>query len=296
MAGKSSCILSVACLLLPALVCGCQWHREKTGGQSLLKKPRMSADSVVLEVFSIHLPRDDQPLAQEIWAEVDEQSLPADTRRRLAENGFRAGIVSRQLPRGVQRLLELDSQARPDANAAPPPVNVVKFDGRPTVRIQQMQLRARKRGEIAVSGIYEQASLLLNEEQGLYGESFEQCQGMLALKSFPQNDGRVRLEVVPEVHYGAPQRRFKSSDGVIELETGRPRKTLSKLAQQAMLSPGDFFVMGSAPRTPGSPGDYFFTDESTSPPQNKLLFVRLAQTQWDDLFAAPAEAAKKGGD
>jgi hypothetical protein len=167
--------------------------------------------------------------------------------------------------------------------------NVVKFDGKPMVRIQQMQLRTRKRGEIAVSSVYPAAPLLLKEEGQVRGESLEQCQGMLAVKPIPGNDGRVRLEFVPEVHHGTPQQRFTSTDGIVQLETGRPRKVLTKLSQEVTLSPGDMFVIGSLPGQPGSVGDYFFTVETSTPPQNKVLFVRLSQTQNDDLFTETEE-------
>jgi hypothetical protein len=177
----------------------------------------------------------------------------------------------------------------PDSPSDQTQGNVVKFDGKPMVRIQQMQLRTSKRGEIAVSGIYAAAPLLFKEHGQVRGESFEQCQGMLAVKPIPLNDGRVRLEFVPEVHHGTPHQRWTSSEGVVQFETGRPREALTRLSQEVTLSPGDMFVIGSLPGQPGSVGDYFFTVETSTPPQNKVLFVRLSQTQNDDLFTAPDE-------
>ncbi len=101
----------------------------------------------------------------------------------------------------------------------------------------------------------------------------------------------MRLEIVPELHYGEAQRRFSSSEGILNLETGRPRKTLASLAQDVALSPGDLYVLGSSQAKPGSLGDYFFTVESGNTPHAKLLFIRLAHTHNDGLFspvAAPA--------
>jgi hypothetical protein len=275
------------CALVVALLtsAGCLADRPKRDGQTLLKKPRMAPDSVVLEVFAVHFRRDDQELYRSIWQEVDEQAVPAETRRRLAENGFRAGVVSGHLPQAVQRILELHSQPTPEQDPAGQQVNVVTFDGRPTVRIQQMQLPARRRGEIAASNVYASAAPLFCEDGLVHGETFELCQGMLALKAVPQNDGRVRLEIVPELHYGEAQRRFTSAEGVLNLETGRPRKAQAKLAQELLLSAGDLYVVGSSHAKQGSLGDYFYTVESGNTPHAKLLFVRLAHTQNDGLFA-----------
>ncbi len=292
------CALALA-LVVPS---GCLTDQQgKRARQSLLKKPRLPPESVVLEVFAVHFRRDDHELYQAIWREVDEQALPPDTRRRLGDNGLRAGVVTGHLPQAVQRILELHSRPTPEQDPDGPQVNVVTFDGRPTIRIQQMQLMARRRGEIAASGVYASAAPLISDDGQLRGETFEQCQGMLALKVVPDNEGRVRLEVVPELHYGEPQRRFSSSEGVLNLETGRPRKAIVRLAHDATLSPGDLYVLGSSQAKQGSLGDYFFTVESGNTPHAKLLFIRLAHTQNDGLFspsvsAPEAEAAAESGD
>ncbi len=161
-------------------------HQARREKQALLKKPRLAPESVVLEVFAVHFRRDDHELYQAIWREVDEQALPTETRRRLGENGFRAGVVTGHLPQAVQRILELHSQPTPQQDPDAPQVNVVTFDGRPTIRIQQMQLLARRRGEIAASGLYPFAAPLICEDGQLRGETFEQCQGMVALEALPR--------------------------------------------------------------------------------------------------------------
>jgi hypothetical protein len=300
------CALALA-LMAPS---GCLFdHRARAEKSTLLKRPRLAPHSVVMEVFAVHFRRDDHELYRAIWQEVDEQTLPPDIRRRLGENGFRAGVVAGHLPQSVQRILELHSRPTPEQDPEAAQVNVVTFDGRPTVRIQQMQLPARRRGEIAASSVHPFAAPLIYEDGQLRGETFEQCQGMIALKAIPDNDGRVRLEVVPELHYGEPQRRFTSSEGVLNLETGRPRKTFANLTHELTLASGDLYVLGSSHAKQGSLGDYFFTADSGNPSSgtspesassggtshSKLVFVRLAYTQNDGLFApamrAQAEAA-----
>jgi hypothetical protein len=283
------CALAAALMGLPGCVSN---DRPRHDGQSLLKKPRLAPDSVVLEVFSVHFRRDDQELYRSIWQEVDEQAIAADVRRRLGENGFRAGVVTGHLPQAVQHILELSSQPTPEPDADAPQMNVVTFDGRPTVRIQQMRLPARRRGEIAASGTYPSGAPLVYDDGQLHGESYDLCQGMMAVKALPDNDGRVRLEVVPELHHGEAQRRFTTAEGVLNLETGRPRKVFAKLTQEVTLASGDLYVLGSSQAKPGSLGDYFFTAEPGNAAHAKLVFVRLAHSQNDGLFspAAPAPA------
>src|SRR5262249_34441813 len=97
----------------------------------------------------------------------------------------------------------------------------------------------------------------------------------------------------PELHHGESQRRFSSTEGVLNLETGRPRKAFANLTQDITMSPGDLYVIGSSQAKPGSLGDYFFTVDEGNLAHAKLVFVRLAHTQNDGLFS-PATAAADG--
>jgi hypothetical protein len=110
-------------LVLPLLVLfalpGCRLLERTRTAADLLGKPRMSRESVTLETFSVRLPRDDAARYESIWREVDEHKLPAELRARLAENGFRAGIVGGQLPGVVQELLAVRAQQPQTATTQP---------------------------------------------------------------------------------------------------------------------------------------------------------------------------------
>jgi len=54
----------------------------------------------------------------------------------------------------------------------------------------------------------------------------------------------------------------------------------------ATLSPGEMLIVGCLPNKSGSLGHHFFTT-CKEQPQQKLLVVRLAQTQHDGLFTPP---------
>ena len=81
------------------------------------------------------------------------------------------------------------------------------------------------------------------------------------MKSFPQPDGRVRLELVPELHHGQPRQRWIGEQGVLRLDASRPKRTFDDLALSAELAPGAMLVLSSLPNRPGSLGHHFFTEK-----------------------------------
>ena len=128
--------------------------------------------------------------------------------------------------------------------------------------------------------------MLVCESGRISGQTYNQAQGIFAVKSFPQPDGRVRLELVPELHHDQPRQRWVGSQGVLRLETSRPRKVFDDMTMTADLAPGAMLILSSLANRPGSLGHYFFT-ENDAQLEQKLLIVRLAQTQHDALFSPP---------
>jgi hypothetical protein len=105
----------------------------------------------------------------------------------------------------------------------------------------------------------------------------------LSLKSFPQPDGRVRLDLLPELHHGEPKVGYaRNNQGIIVLEPGRAKKIFEQLALSATLSPGEMLLISSLPARPGSLGHYFFTEQTSGALEQKLLLIRLAQTQHNE--------------
>jgi hypothetical protein len=90
--------------------------------------------------------------------------------------------------------------------------------------------------------------------------------------------------LVPELHHDQTRQRWVGKQGMLRLETSRPRRVFDDMAISATLSPGAMLVMTSLPNRPGSLGHHFFTEKNDQLEQ-KLLVIRLAQTQHDDLFS-----------
>ncbi len=252
---------------------------------SPLQAAKMSPDSAVLELFFVRVPPGDREEAGLVWQDVDEQHVPAEVRRKLAENGFRVGLVAGPMPAPLARLMELTDAPPPNAEVGATRVENLAED--PRVVRRHLQLRMGRRGEILTSGIYAELPVLRCQGGQVSGQTYAKAQGLLGVKAYPEPDGRVRLELVPEVHYGDPVMRTVGDNGMYRLESGRQRCVLDDLTVAARLSPGYLLVLGSLPGRPGSLGRQFFSEDDGGRVQEKLLLVRLAQTQHDDLFAPP---------
>lgn len=264
-------------LLCAGFASGCAPLRR--AADSPLVQPRMSPDSVVLEIFTARFPLGDERYNARLWSQVDEQQLDPAVRRRLAENGLRAGIVGAQMPVELQRLLRLEGQriAVEEAQAVVPEEDRL-------VTQRRTQLRAGRRAEIVLSCEHPQFHLLLPEQGRVTGRTYVQGQGILALQAFPGGDGRVRLELTPELHHGGPRQQWRGEETDFVLETSRARETLDALRFSGVLAPGTSLLIGTLAERAGSVGGRFLTDERHGTVEQKLVLVRLAQVQRDDLF------------
>ena len=253
-------------------------------GKSPLRPAQMSSDSVVLEMFFVRFPFGEPTVNEKVWEEIDEQHFAPDLRERLAKNGFRVGLVSGSLPIELSKLLELSDK--------PAPTGEIKGDkmgdlgDEPRVVRRHLQLRAGRRSEIIASGVYGELPVLVCGAGQLSGQTYCQAQGIFAVKSFPQSDGRVRLELLPELHHDQPKQRWVGRQGMLRLEASRPKRVFDDMLVTANLSPGAILVLSSLSNRPGSLGHHFFT-EGDDRLEQKLLLVRLSQTQHDAVFNPP---------
>lgn len=280
---RAATLLILLALLALPTTCGC--HRVLQRGKSPLSPAQMHRDSVVLEMFFVRFPFGEEKINVDLWREVDEQQFGAELRQKLARNGIRAGVVSGAIPVALSELMELND--KPAANGGEQATKISELAEEPKVLRRNMQTRNGQRGEIVASGVYDELPLLLCCPDGLCGTTFRKAQGILAVRAYPQGDGNVRVNLAPEVHHGAPQQRWVGDQGVMRLEAGRPREVIDDLVMNVELAPGSMLLLSSLPNRPGSLGHYFFTTGKGASEQ-KLLVIRLAQTQYDDLFV-PSE-------
>ncbi len=273
MLARSPGLLALLCALA-----GCARLPEQPRGELPLKPAQMSPDSVVVEVFFVRCPPDDERLNCSLWQEVDEQQFSPEVRHRLLTNGFRAGVVFGQIPVTLAQLLELEDKPAPQEGALKSALST--FEAEPTVMRRHIQTRPAQRNEIVTSSIYDSLPVLVYNQGEVRGQTYRQAQGILALKTLPEPDGRVRICLTPELHHEQVRKRWVGRQGMLQMEASRPRRTFDEMELCATLVPGDMLVLTSLPDHPGSLGHQFFTT-TEGEPARKLLVVRLAQTQRD---------------
>jgi hypothetical protein len=270
-------------LLAVLAIAGCNTPIHR--GRSPLAPAQMSPDSVVLDIFFVRFPFGDPVANEKLWEEIDEQQFAPELRGRLAQRGFRVGLVSGQMPIELSKLMQLGDKSAPTGEMEE--TNITDLEAQPRVVRQHLQLRAGQRSEILASGIYDQLPVLMCESGQLCGQTYSQAQGVFAVKSFPQPDGRVRLELSPELQHDQPRQRWVGGQGMLRLEASRPKREFDDMTLSTDLAPGSMLVLSSQPNRPGSLGHYFFTENEGGRREQKLLIVRLSQTQHDGLFNPP---------
>jgi hypothetical protein len=276
LSGRIPLVIAAALVLA-----GCQ--TPISTGRSPLRPSQMSPDSVAVDIVFVHFPLGDHDANGKLWNDVDEQGLPTELRERLARNGFRVGLIGGQVPEVLAKLLELsDKPTRRDQQRT-----AADMENNKHPILRHLQMRAGNRNEILASGIYESLPLLLTESGDLRGQTYSQAQGILAARAFPLADGRVRLELTPELHHGQPRPRLVGDQAMMRLDTARPRRVFDELTTSVVIAPGTMVILSCLPDRPGSLGHYFFTEGEDNRVEQKLLLVRLCQTQHDDLVTPP---------
>jgi hypothetical protein len=254
--------------------------------EPLLKRPHMSAGSVVLDAFVARFPSADPKLNGPAWREIDELRLPAAVRRRLLANGFRVGVLTGQLPDELTELLSLA-----DTGTLPGEVHTLQaaeLAKPPRVVRGHFQLAPGMRKELPLGPTRDELPVLLGDAAGgSSGETYRDAQTLLAVRSHPLPDGRVRLDITPEIAHGQWTRRWDMDEqGVFHVGGGRTSRVFEHLRFEVVLAPGHTLVMSTAPSRQASVGGEFFSEPSGD---QMLLLVRLSQTQHDGALTSSAD-------
>ena len=273
-------------LALLAVAAGCSKIPKNTS----LTPPSPAADHVALEVFFVRIAAGDKATTGPLWAALDEQAVPLEARRQLAANGFIVGQVAGQLPAAVTELLQLSDDAPLADNTQPPVIDLSKkpLIHRKLIDVYQIETPNR----IVVTGERERhakLNVLLRDENDdgavVRGWTFTNAQGCLVTKVRPQPDGRVRLEIVPEVEHGEAHREITPDEGgSFAIVHTPPRKTFDGLRLTATLTPGEMLVLSCRDGRPGSLGHQFFTERRSDAFNQIVLLIRVVQAKADDLF------------
>jgi hypothetical protein len=267
---------------------GCRLFKQDVptlAGKSPLAPLMASPAQTQLDVCFVRLPSGDAQGMADAWEEVDEQSLPAEDRKRLARCGFRVGTFGSRLPSQLATAL-----ARATAPSGPGQLPATEGEDQIGATRHQMYLTGGQRGELVASGVLSQFHVLETRNGRPQGQTFEDGQAQFTITSEPLGDGRVRLELTPEIHYGPFQQRFAPGEGSFRFDNSRKKKVLTDLKLSATLSPGEILMISGRPDQPGSLGDRFFRETDGAAPRPRLLLLRLSPPSGDQAFQEPPSA------
>jgi hypothetical protein len=264
-------------LVIAVAVQGCAPLDTAPKRGNKLPSGRLAPDAVVLDVAFLRLRADDLEAYEAIWNAADEQRLAAELRQNLATNGLRVGVFGQQLPAKVQKLL--DERPKLLENLSEGANGDLDLGS----SRQHLPVRSGHRAVINASKVYPLLPVLLCEEGSVRGNQLTDARCTLSLKAYPQGDGRVKLSITPEIEHGELKMRYGGGEGMMVQQTSQDRLVLDRLRFETMLTPGQSLLISTTPEIKGL-GACYFSQQAAGAVDRKLLLVRLAQTQFDDLF------------
>ncbi|HEY2840472.1 MAG TPA: hypothetical protein VGJ26_15050 [Pirellulales bacterium] len=276
--------------------CSAGCARLRSGGKSPLAPLAMAPECVQIEKYSVRYAYADPGLNDQMWSEIDEQFLPVEVRARLAANGFRVGVLGANFPPALMQVLRdnpaqasLESGEESGPAIDPLAAKPVNFLNEAKVRRGLLQTRAGHTSRILSLGekarISQLAVLVHGDSGRVTGRAYEKVLGLFSLVSQPERDGRVRIELEPELEYGEPQQRYTAGDGMFRFEYRPETRVFNELKIIAELLPGQTLVIAGRADMPGSLGNHFFTERAAGQPtEQKLLLLRLMHSPGDDSY------------
>jgi hypothetical protein len=266
-----------ACALV--VLAGCSQWQKQPEDPSQLPPARMSPDSVVLELAFVRLPVNDRAAHDQIWSEADELHFAPELRRELAANGLRVGIFGQHLPDELRAALDAAADQAEERGEDTDTSDTQTSRGQ-----RRLSCRTGRRAKIVVSKTHPSLAFLTQNDGSVSGSVLENAQCLLALKPYPQGDGRVRLDITPEIEHGELKNTWAQQNGSLMQRIGRDRVVLDRLRTVATLSAGQVLVLSTTPDVKGL-GEHFYSETAAGRVERTLVLVRVAQTQWDNLFA-----------
>lgn len=286
--GTRCILIALGCLLMLPWLGGCSSMTMISlpeDSQSFLKSVETAPDSVALEIFQVRYPATDAELDAQLWQAVDEQRLDVGVRRELIRNGFRAGVLGGAMPDSLARHLKLKGKL-PEQSAEE---LITRDSADPTVTRRVLQLRRNRPATIqAAREVRANLNVLVNEEGGLCGQSFEQVQPVYSMRAKAVVGQRVALRLMPELQHGELRNRLTGGDtGKFVYTTSREREMYDALEMSVELTAGEILVVGCVVDATGSLGHAFHAESERGPLELKLILVRLLEVPGSEILESP---------
>ena len=285
----------IVCLAAAAGLSGCGTLgtavvRRDAGEPVAAEPPRPPPKTILVELVFVRFAEDDEQLRDELWRFVDEQSLGAETTRRLNANGLRAGLVGGGLPAHLATRFVPSVVGTAAAEVPPGGCDA------PVVR-RLLQLLPTKRSEIVTSPGGRDLTLLERHDDGVVGATYRDATPQLVLEVAAAADGRITLDAVPEVRHGGHEKSWVGEDGMFRLEAGQRRHRLEHLRMRATVPGGGMLLVGGMGDDAATVGDGLFRDRGRNDGRClRLLVLRPLARGTDPMFDAGADADESDDD
>jgi hypothetical protein len=284
-AANRKALVSLFCGCL--LAGGCAKWKESDSEPKPLKFPasRMLPDSVSLELAVAQL--DDSQVEQiaELWSRLDQQEIPLALRKQLDANGLRVAVVPSQLPGVLRELLapkEIDPKLLDLMQTQMYEQGLLKPAQR-LISHSKIQNREGKSYDLAVTNVYPEKSWIVHSANGESAGAGKSVRGVMRIKTYPQGDGSVRLTVTPQIHHGDTRTEIGVVDRSFLFQNRQSLVEFDDLKMDVDLLPGETLICGPTSDI-ADLGELFFGVPGAVPGNQRIMLIRLVQTQWDDLF------------
>jgi hypothetical protein len=201
----------------------------------------------LLKVAMLIRPFADPAIHDALWRVADEQIVLPATRRAWEANGLRLGRIIGALPGELEAVLK---DPTPKNNASVTTFILEDGDSSP----------------IRLSDPVDEASLLLNRENRIFGRDYRDASGFMRVTPRQEGTTSVALRLVPEIQHGPIQRFFQPQPSALavaphqfQMTTGQQEDTMRELAATVVLDPGHVAVIGCRTEQKRSLGTFMLT-------------------------------------
>ncbi|REJ95288.1 MAG: hypothetical protein DWQ34_06160 [Planctomycetota bacterium] len=224
-------------------------------------------DGIELQVYFVERPRGDILVGEALWSGIAEGGgIDAQTSVRLRKAGFRCGLTPSNPPRQIRAIVS-DKETGSAAQKT---------------RYQEFTLLSGDSAELEAA-VYD--APVEFQTPALQGEStrrYDSARCVLRVSAQRDQEGWVRLQVLPEIHHGESQVRRVASD---QQWTFKKAQQIDELYEQRIdlqMNLGEILVLGAGRGEPDSIGSLFFFDEEGGGGSERVLIIRVTGMQQVD--------------